>query len=133
MQTAHESSPPGMPTQRVASTARITEEAIHRAIVAHVAVRARPGVVYWHTPNGEARGPGLGGKLKALGTRAGMPDLMLLSGGRLYALELKRERGRLTDHQRRALSELEAAGAVTAVAYGLDDALGRLTSWGLLR
>lgn len=133
MLLAHQSSPAGMQTQRVAAAERITEEAIHRAVVAHVAVRVRPGVVYWHTPNGEARGAGIGGKLKALGTRAGMPDLMLLCCGRLYALELKRDGGRLTDHQRRTLSDLEAAGAVTAVAYGLDDALGRLTSWGLLR
>lgn len=133
MRLEHDHVRPSAGAQRAAPTERITEEAIHRAVVAHVAVRALPGVVYWHTPNGEARGAGLGGKLKALGTRAGMPDLMLLCCGGLYALELKRDGGRLTDHQRRTLSDLEAAGAVTAVAYGVDDALGRLTSWGLLR
>ncbi|MBL8565883.1 MAG: VRR-NUC domain-containing protein [Hyphomicrobiaceae bacterium] len=124
---------PSARTQRLATVSRMSEEAIHRTVVAHLARRARPGVVYAHVPNGEARGAGLGGKLKALGTRAGMPDLIALHAGQFYALELKREGGRLTESQRQTLADLEAAGALTAVAYGLDDALGRLSSWGLLR
>lgn len=79
------------------------------------------------------RSPGVGGKLKALGTRPGMPDLIALHAGQFYGLELKREGGRLSDTQRKTLTDLDAAGAVTAVAYGLDDALGRLTEWGLIR
>ena len=116
-----------------AAGGNMSEEAIHRAVGAHLAMRARPGVVYAHVPNGEARARGLGGKLKALGTRAGMPDLIACHAGRFYGLELKREGGRLTDTQRKTLDDLEAAGACVAVAYGLDDALGRLSSWGLLR
>jgi hypothetical protein len=110
-----------------------TEETVHRAIVAHLAHRGAAGVVWWHVPNGEARHAAIGGKLRALGTRKGMPDLMFLRAGTLYALELKREGGKLSEAQRAMLAELEAAGAVVAVAYGLDDALSRLGKWGLLR
>jgi len=110
-----------------------TEETVHRAIVAHLGHRATPGVVWWHTPNGEARHAAIGGKLRALGTRSGMPDLMMLRAGQLYALELKREGGRVTNSQLATLSDLQAAGAVIAVAYGLDDALATLTRWGMLR
>jgi len=111
----------------------MSEEAIHRAVVEHLARRAPLGVVYAHVPNGEARGPGVGGKLKAMGVRSGMPDLIALYAGQFYGLELKREGGRLTEAQRKTLADLEAAGALTAVAYGLDDALGRLADWGMIR
>ena len=110
-----------------------TEEAVHRAIVAHLSHRAAPAVVWWHTPNGEARHAAIGGKLRALGTRRGMPDLMFMRAGTFYALELKREGGKVSDAQRSMLAELQAAGAVVAVAYGLDDALWRLGEWGILR
>jgi hypothetical protein len=109
------------------------EETIHRAIVSHLAHRAVPGTVWWHTPNGEARHAATGGKLRALGTRRGMPDLMFLKAGTLYALELKRDGGKVSDAQRSTLSELEAAGAVVAISYGLDDALWRLGEWGMLK
>ena len=41
------------------------EDQVHRAVVSHLAQRAVPGLVYWHTPNGEARAAGIGGKLRA--------------------------------------------------------------------
>lgn len=121
---------------RVAPGARLllpTEETVHRAIVAHLARRAANGVVWWHVPNGEARHAAIGGKLRGLGTRRGMPDLMFLRAGTLYALELKREGGKVSDAQRSMLAELEAAGAVVEVAYGLDEALGALQRWGMIR
>jgi hypothetical protein len=59
--------------------------------------------------------------------------LFVLHSGQLYGLELKREGGRVSEAQRQTLSDLEKAGARTAIAYGLDDALGRLRQWGLIR
>ena len=122
--------------ERAAGTTHLpapSEATIHRAVVAHLEHRATAGVVAWHTPNGEARGAGVGGKLRGLGTRAGMPDLLLLRAGRLYGLELKRAGGRVSPAQSAMLASLEAAGATVAIAYGLDDALGRLLAWGLIR
>lgn len=110
-----------------------TEEVTHRAVVAHLERRAVPGLLYWHTPNGELRRPAAGGRLRAMGSRAGIPDLLLMRAGQLYALELKRDGGRVSDAQREAMAELSAAGAIVAVAYGLDEALAQLTAWGLLR
>lgn len=110
------------------------EDVIHRALVQHLQVRVQPGVLWWHTPNGDIRHKGAGGRLKALGTKAGMPDLMFLCDGCLYALELKRSiGGRVSQMQTQRLSELAAAGAETCVAHGLDAALGALQRWGLIR
>ena len=110
-----------------------TEEITHRAVVAHLERRALPGVFFIHVPNGEFRRPGAGGRLRAMGTRAGVPDLLLLRAGRLYGLELKRQSGKVNDAQRETMADLTNAGATVAVAYGLDQALAQLTAWGLLR
>jgi hypothetical protein len=53
--------------------------------------------------------------------------------GRCFALELKAEGGRTTETQLATLAALEAAGAFTAIAEGLDRALACLEAWGLLR
>lgn len=56
--------------------------------------------------------------LKLHGTvygRAGTPDLLIVAGGRVALIEVKRPGGRLTPLQRRELARWSAAGAVTAV------------------
>ena len=67
------------------------------------------------------------------GTVAGVPDIICISQGRCYALELKAERGRVTDVQRVVHERLREAGAHVAVAQGLDQALAQLEAWNLLR
>ena len=49
------------------------EDQVHRAVVSHLAQRAVSDLVYWHTPNGEARAAGIGGKLRAFGHTGGRP------------------------------------------------------------
>jgi hypothetical protein len=115
------------------SPRKMTEDAIHRAVVEHLTLRVKPGVVWWHTPNGGKRSAGEAGKMKPLGQQAGMPDLMLLSRGVLYALELKAKAGRMSPAQKDRLPAMAAAGAQVAVAYSLDEALEALTRWGVLR
>lgn len=112
---------------------RLTEEAIHRSLVRHLEVLCRPGVVWWHTPNGERRDKATGGRLKAMGVKAGVPDLLLLREGRLYGIELKREGGRTSKGQGAMLDQMSGAGAEVAVCMGLDAALAALKGWGLIR
>ena len=112
---------------------RPKEEAIHRAVVELLARTARPGVAWTHMPAGEARGPGLGGKLKGMGTKPGWPDLILIREGQLYGLEVKRESGRLSPAQIAAHEELSPAGATVVVAYGLDEAIKVLRGWEMIR
>lgn len=63
---------------------------------------------------------------------AGMPDLMIVHDGKTYFLELKTKRGKMDDRQKSVLQSLESAGAITAVAHGLDAALSILVSWGVI-
>ena len=108
------------------------EDQIHAAICQHLTIRPMPGTVWWHTPNGGNRSASEGARFKALGVKAGFPDLCALRNGRLFALELKREDGRVSTAQSAMLRALQFAGAETAVAFGLNEALPILDRWDLL-
>jgi hypothetical protein len=106
---------------------------IQRAVFDHLHVRCAPDVYAFHVPNGGARSPIEGAILKGLGMRAGVPDVLAIKDGRTYGLEVKTPGGRLSAAQRSAHVALRAAGATVATAWGLDDALKTLETWGLLR
>jgi transposase len=71
--------------------------------------------------------------LSGLGTARGTPDLLIVADGKAHFLELKSAGGRATDAQRQCHEALRAAGAVVAVAHGIDQALAQLEVWNLLR
>lgn len=112
----------------------LSEHQIHSAVAAHLRARCPAQVVWWHTPNGELRDPVTAAKLKRMGVRAGLPDFLLLITGRLYGLELKRERGAaISPAQREMHAALISAGAIVATARGLDEVLEILTAWGAFK
>lgn len=85
----------------------------------------------YHIPNGGARSRAEGGIFKAMGVKAGVPDLFLpvqrLEGGssRMLAglyIEMKAEGGRLRPNQREWLEELRAQGYACAVCHGAEEA-----------
>ena len=109
------------------------EAALQRSVIQHLTWRARPGAFFFHVPLGGYRTCVEGAILKAIGTVAGVPDIICIFEGRCYALELKAERGRVTDVQRVVHERLREAGAHVAVAHGVDQALAQLEAWNLLR
>jgi hypothetical protein len=109
------------------------EQQYQRAVIQHIAWRARPGVFAFHVPNGGWRSRVESAILKAIGTVAGVPDIICIFQGRCYALELKAARGRVTDVQRVVHERLREAGANVAVAHDIDQALAHLEAWNLLR
>lgn len=119
--------------QARAGGASMPEATIQRAVVQRLQILARPGVVWFHPANGGARSKVEAARFRAEGVVAGVPDLIIVFGGKLHALELKTEHGRLSPAQRTMHERLAAAGAHVAVAYGLDAAIAQLTAWGLFR
>lgn len=117
------------------------EDKIQAAVVAHLKQRGVLGLVFFHVPNSSK----LGGKRtkdgiplaairgKKLGVRAGVSDLILVHGGKIYALELKTNKGKPSESQLQFISDLTAQGAECFVAQGLDAALAVLKRWGLIR
>lgn len=109
------------------------EQAIQKAVVAHLRLRAEPKVFFWSCPNEGKRGFTNAAALKAAGMTAGVPDLLILKDGTLHALELKAPGGRLTPSQVMVLERMQYCGAEVAVAHSLDEALVTLEYWGVLR
>lgn len=109
------------------------EQAIHKAVVSHLNMRSEPGVFFWHTPNEGKRGFVNAAALKAMGMIAGVPDLIILKAGEMYALELKAPGNALTPSQRLVMDRLLDCGAQAAVAHSIDEALVTLEFWGILK
>jgi hypothetical protein len=112
---------------------RRPEDVIQRAVFAHIRARAVPGVFAFHVPNGGYRKPVEAAIMRGLGVTAGVPDVIAIHDGRYYAMEIKADGGRPTPKQLQAIAAMEAAGAYTCIAEGLDRALAVLEAWGLLR
>jgi hypothetical protein len=109
------------------------EQQIQRSVVAHLKARGVPGVVFLHPANGGYRSRAEALIMVGLGVVPGAPDLLLWHGGRSFALELKSEDGRTTEAQVEMLTRLKDAGVHTAVVHSIDEAVGCLEMWGLLR
>lgn len=109
------------------------EDEIQRAIFGHFATRGAPGVFAFHPKNGGIHQRGRRAGINAgLGVIPGVPDVVAIKGGHCYALELKTEVGTVSDNQVKTLRCMQDAGATVACAYGVDDAIRKLESWGLL-
>jgi VRR-NUC domain len=109
------------------------EQELQRAVVEHLAWRARPGVWWTHIPLGGLRSKIEAAILRGLGTTRGTPDLLIVANGRAHFLELKAPHGRVSEAQWVVHERLRRAGAEVAVAFGLDAALAQLEQWQLLR
>jgi len=112
-----------------------SEEDIHKAVVewADRQAAAEPALhLLFHVPNGGSRHIAEATKLKAMGTRQGVPDLLLpvpradKSG---LALELKSPSGRLQPTQAWWLKRLKEQGWAIAVAWTFSEARHILRSY----
>jgi hypothetical protein len=111
----------------------VTEQEIQRAIFQHLKRRGAPDVYVFAVPNGGYRRPVEAAIMKGLGVTPGVPDIIAIHNGKVFALELKTEAGRPTDAQLAAIEAIRRAGGFAAVCHGLDRALRCLESWGVLR
>jgi hypothetical protein len=111
---------------------RNTEDAIQRVIFQHLDLRGAPDMFAFHPANGGYRSKVGAAILKHMGVKAGVPDIVAVKGGKMFALELKADSGRVTDVQKAVHAALRRAGAYVAVAFGLDAALEQLKQWNLI-
>lgn len=110
----------------------LSEADIQRAVFAHLHAHKQPGVFAFHVPNGGFRRPKEAAIFKGMGVRAGVPDLIAIKGAQTFALELKADNGRPSPKQIETMQEMQACGAVVALATGLDQAIAKLEEWGLV-
>ena len=113
------------------------EQIIHRAVAAHLRTRPAPGLVWFHVAQSNyamnARGVAIQASVnKALGTRKGVSDLILLHRSRFYALELKARGNKPTLEQLQFMDDVKDADGFAAWADSVDRAVAILESWQLL-
>ncbi len=89
------------------------------------------GTAWCHVPNGGARSLLQGQIFKAMGVKAGQPDIEIVWQGRAYFLELKAGKGTVSEAQRYRHAELIAAGCPVAVCRSLDAVRAQIFAWGI--
>jgi hypothetical protein len=115
------------------------EAEIQIQLVQYLALAAPSrGFLFWSTPNegmGNARsGAGIGRmvRLKKMGLRSGVADLVIVKEGHVYFLEMKRRLGKQSANQLVFEADAIRAGADYAVAHSFDEAVNILKSWQII-
>jgi hypothetical protein len=112
----------------------LNENEIQRAVFDHIKARAVPNVFAFHPKNGGVHQRGRrAGINSGLGVVSGVPDIIILARGQVYALELKTDRGKVSTEQHSAMARMKQAGAIVSVAHGLDAAIEWLEGHGILK
>jgi VRR-NUC domain len=109
------------------------EQELQKTVIEHLRLRGWPDAIFFHYPAGGYRRPAEARILAGLGVLPGLPDVWVIRRGRVHCIELKSERGRLTEIQADMHNRLSRAGVDVAVAYSLDQALDQLERWKLLK
>ena len=109
-----------------------SEEESQIAVIAWADSQTHPALKWlMHTPNGGHRSPATAGRMKALGQRPGVPDLLLYwrdwdgQAARYVglAIEMKRKPNKPTAEQREWLAHLEAQDWRCEVCYSAQAAI----------
>jgi hypothetical protein len=109
------------------------EAQLQRAVFAHIRLRRRADVFAFHPRNEGRDQRSLAGINSALGVVSGVPDVIIIRAGQAYGIELKSERGRVSDEQLACHATMRRAGATVGVAHNIDEAVDLLNDWGILR
>lgn len=115
---------------RAVTTTYPTEDAEQMALFiwASLAAPVHPELVLlFHIPNGGSRGKAEAGRFRAMGVKAGVPDLFLpvaRQGMHGLFIELKRKKGsRVSKEQQEWGTALYKQGYAAHVCYGWEDAM----------
>jgi hypothetical protein len=112
---------------------RNVEHAIQVAVMDHYKLLKTPGALLFAIPLGGARNKITGKMLKDEGATAGVPDLWGRALGQPgFWLELKRQKGRLSEEQDAMHLALHGLGERVFTVYGLDEALAVLKREGVI-
>ena len=87
----------------------MTEFRLHAACKQSLDTALPDNAVYFHTPNAP-RNKVTGARLKAMGMKAGVPDLCIIYRGDVLFVELKAPKGRLSPAQKDMQMQLARAG-----------------------
>ncbi len=97
------------------------EQTLQIAVAAYLRINLPPDIP-WSAIGHGGGGAARGAILKAMGVRAGFPDLHLLIQGRACYIELKRAKGgRVSLEQKAFHTALVLAGGIVATCHSVDE------------
>jgi hypothetical protein len=102
------------------------EDALQIAVVKLLSYQRVEGLVWTAVNPKPFKTPATAAKSKALGMRAGWPDLMFIYRGVPFAIELKSKHGRPSDVQTGMHVQMEAAGCAIFVCASVEEVLDAL-------
>lgn len=123
---------------QLADNALPLEDEMQAAVIAWADSQEHPALKWlMHTPNGGYRSPATAARMKALGQRPGVPDLLLYwhdwdgQAARYVglAIEMKRKPNKPTAEQLAWLEHLEAQGWRCEVCYSAQAAIGVISEY----
>ena len=111
------------------------EEALQRTTAQFLGIEKNVALpedaVWFHPPNGGARSKAEAGIFKAMGVKAGVPDIIVVYRGRMIAIELKAAGGSLSPAQKDMHARLSMAGALVYTATSVEAVEGFLRGAGV--
>jgi hypothetical protein len=111
-----------------------SELQIQQSLIARLRFQCKPGIIFWHTPNGEERDKRVAAKLKSMGVLPGVADLQFIfpcAAPNLF-LELKARGRGLTDDQQHFRDLVRGAGHKYEWTDSIDDAIRILRNYNVL-
>lgn len=108
------------PSRAASRLIAISEETLHRQVASYLSITIKPPL-FWTTFPAGGGGKVRGAKLKALGLKAGMPDILVFAPGQTYGIELKTPRNYLDPVQRIVHAELKEAGVICFTAKSVEN------------
>ena len=96
------------------------ELALHKAVACFLNTAIKPPQ-WWTTIPAGGGGAARGAKLKAMGYKAGTPDILLIDRGRALWIELKEKGGDWSDSQKVTFPNLTRAGTPVFVCRSVQE------------
>jgi hypothetical protein len=110
------------------------EAALQRTVFEWLRLAGKPGLIFFHCPNGMVSNPRSVARMKAEGLFNGVADICLVRpGGAAAFLELKSQSGRQTPEQRAFEQLCKANGSPYAIARNINEAISTLAAWGCIK
>jgi len=106
------------------------EERLQKAVAAFLTVAMPPDLFWFHPPNGGGRSKAEAGIFKAMGVKAGVPDLVFLRA-QPFCIELKSDKGRASPTQIAVHDALLTAGVRCFEARSVEEVEGILRAIGI--
>ncbi|MEP3245141.1 MAG: hypothetical protein ABJN40_13345 [Sneathiella sp.] len=101
------------------------------AVARFLAIALPPEAVWFHVPNGEKRSKLVSARLKEMGLKPGVPDILIYHRHQIYFIELKVGSKGASSYQCDMIEALEKNGAIGAICRSVEEVEDFLAAQGI--